>query len=73
MTRFDWDLAKDRSNQRKHGISFTIAQHVLTTQTPCQSRTALKLVSAGGRRLASLTAYCYCWLPIPFTTMVKMK
>ena|SRR5437764_6850100 len=28
MTRFDWDSAKDRSNQRKHGISFTIAQHV---------------------------------------------
>jgi uncharacterized DUF497 family protein len=28
MTRFDWDSAKAWSNQRKHGISFAIAQHV---------------------------------------------
>lgn len=25
-TRFDWDDAKDRENQRKHGIPFGIAQ-----------------------------------------------
>ena len=24
--RFEWDEAKDRENQRKHGVSFTMAQ-----------------------------------------------
>src|SRR5258708_40138257 len=28
MIWFEWDPAKERSNQRKHGISFAIAQHV---------------------------------------------
>jgi uncharacterized DUF497 family protein len=28
MTRFEWDPAKAWNNQRKHGISFAIAQHV---------------------------------------------
>jgi uncharacterized DUF497 family protein len=28
MTRFEWDPAKARANQRKHGISFEIAMHV---------------------------------------------
>jgi uncharacterized DUF497 family protein len=27
MTRFEWDPVKERSNRRKHGISFAIAQH----------------------------------------------
>lgn len=26
MTRFEWDPGKERSNRRKHGISFAIAQ-----------------------------------------------
>jgi uncharacterized DUF497 family protein len=25
-SNFEWDDAKDRSNQRKHGISFSLAQ-----------------------------------------------
>jgi len=28
MLRFEWDEAKDRANQRKHGISFAEAQSV---------------------------------------------
>jgi uncharacterized DUF497 family protein len=28
MIRFEWDLIKARTNVRKHGISFEIAQHV---------------------------------------------
>jgi uncharacterized DUF497 family protein len=28
MTRFEWDPAKAWSNQRKHGISFAVAQHI---------------------------------------------
>jgi uncharacterized DUF497 family protein len=28
MIRFEWDPAKARSNQRKHGIAFEIALHV---------------------------------------------
>jgi|SRR5580700_1729254 uncharacterized DUF497 family protein len=28
MIRFEWDIAKDRTNQRKHGIGFEIARHV---------------------------------------------
>lgn len=28
MIRFEWDIAKDRINRRKHGISFEIARHV---------------------------------------------
>ena len=27
MTRFEWDEYKDRLNQEKHGVSFTLAQH----------------------------------------------
>ena len=30
MTWFDWDPEKARSNLRKHGISFAIAQHVFS-------------------------------------------
>ena len=26
MTRFEWDDDKDRSNQEKHGVSFSVAQ-----------------------------------------------
>lgn len=26
-TRFEWDAAKDRENQEKHGISFLLAQY----------------------------------------------
>ena len=28
MIRFEWDIAKERTNRRKHGISFEIARHV---------------------------------------------
>jgi len=28
MIRFEWDDAKARANQRKHGVSFEIALHV---------------------------------------------
>jgi uncharacterized protein len=28
MIRFEWDLAKARINQRKHGVSFEDAMHV---------------------------------------------
>ena len=27
MTKFEWDVEKDRENQRKHGIAFEIAQY----------------------------------------------
>jgi len=27
MTRFEWDEDKDRLNQEKHGVSFSLAQH----------------------------------------------
>lgn len=26
-TRFEWDLGKDRENQRKHGVPFELAQY----------------------------------------------
>ena len=26
-TKFEWNVAKDKLNQEKHGISFTVAQH----------------------------------------------
>lgn len=26
-TRFEWNLSKDRENQKKHGVSFTTAQY----------------------------------------------
>jgi uncharacterized DUF497 family protein len=28
MIRFEWDLSKARSNERKHGVGFEIALHV---------------------------------------------
>ena len=30
MTWFEWDPAKERTNQRKHGISFAIAKHAFS-------------------------------------------
>ena len=27
MTKFEWDVEKDRENQRKHGIAFEVAQY----------------------------------------------
>jgi uncharacterized DUF497 family protein len=27
-TRFEWDPAKDRENQKKHGVAFDLAQYV---------------------------------------------
>lgn len=27
MTRFEWDVPKDRLNQRKHGVPFAVAQY----------------------------------------------
>lgn len=27
MTRFEWDEGKNRENQRKHGVSFQLAQY----------------------------------------------
>ena len=27
MTRFEWDEEKDRLNLKKHGVSFSLAQH----------------------------------------------
>ena len=33
MTRFEWDPAKDRENQRKHGVAFALAQFVFADPT----------------------------------------
>jgi len=27
VTKFEWDVEKDRENQRKHGIAFEVAQY----------------------------------------------
>jgi uncharacterized protein len=29
-TRFEWDPAKDRENQKKHGVAFELAQYAFT-------------------------------------------
>jgi len=34
MPRFEWDEDKDRLNQEKHGISFSLAQYVFAD--PCR-------------------------------------
>ena len=31
-TRFDWDPDKDAENQRKHGVSFSLAQYAFADQ-----------------------------------------
>jgi uncharacterized protein len=28
MTRFEWDPVKEKTNRRKHGVSFDVARHV---------------------------------------------
>ncbi len=33
-TRFEWDEAKDRLNQRKHGVPFALAQYAFAD--PCR-------------------------------------
>ena len=74
MIRFEWDPAKARTNQRKHGVTFEDAMHVLKIHTPCSSRTvAAKRGNCAGKRSASLETWPCCSRPILFEKKARMK
>ena len=52
---FDWDAAKDRSNQAKHGVSFAQAQHAFFDP----QRVIAADLSHGG---AEQRYFCFGWV-----------
>ena len=53
--RFEWDAAKDRENQRKHGVSFTTAQFAFADP----SRVIAEDLSHGA---GENRHYCFGWI-----------
>ena len=62
--RLTWDEAKNRSNRRKHGISFDTAA---SFSIPCTlvARIGSSKARSVGKRLAWSTAFCSFWSPTP--------
>ena len=64
---FEWDPEKDRSNQRKHGISFqeasTVFQDVnaLVIDDPEHSETEERFIILGYSIRANLLVVCHCY------------
>ncbi len=48
---FSWDDKKDRANQRKHGISFSLASLVFRTRTGRNNSTKAVLMKNAGSQL----------------------
>jgi uncharacterized DUF497 family protein len=51
MTWFEWDDAKAKKNQRKHGISFDIACHVFDDPDALVEQDRMKAANFDGKRL----------------------
>lgn len=66
MIRFEWDSNKNRTNQRKHGISFEEAETVfydeeaLVIDDPDHSEEEDRFVILGLSRKANLLVVCHC-------------
>jgi len=64
--RFEWDAKKDRSNQRKHGVSFEEARTVffdegaLVASDPDHSREEDRFLIIGFSIRARLVLVCFC-------------
>lgn len=64
---FEWDAAKDRANQRKHGVSFEEAQYVfwdndaLLIFDPEHSQDEDRFLMLGMSRSVRLLVVCHCY------------
>jgi uncharacterized DUF497 family protein len=64
--RFEWDLRKSRSNQRKHGVSFEEAQtvffddHALLIDDPDHSEDEARFVLLGLSSTLRALVVCHC-------------
>lgn len=67
MIKFEWDENKNRTNQRKHGISFTEAQTVfydseaLVIDDPEHSEEEERFIILGLSNKANLLVVCHCY------------
>lgn len=67
MIRFEWDENKNRTNQNKHGISFTEAQTVfydneaLVIDDPEHSEEEERFIILGLSNKANLLVVCHCY------------
>lgn len=67
MIRFEWNEHKNRTNQSKHGISFTEAQTVfydneaLVIDDPKHSEEEERFIILGLSNKANLLVVCHCY------------
>ena len=67
MLRFDWDEKKNRSNQRKHGVSFEEAQSVFFDEDarefpdPDHSEAEARFLLVGRSVLLRILLICHCF------------
>lgn len=67
MIKFEWDENKNRTNQNKHGISFTEAQTVfydneaLVIDDPEHSEEEERFIILGLSNKANLLVVCHCY------------
>lgn len=67
MIKFEWDENKNRTNQNKHGISFTEAQTVfyddeaLIIDDPEHSEEEERFIILGLSSKANLLVVCHCY------------
>jgi uncharacterized DUF497 family protein len=65
--RFEWDLAKDRANQRKHGVAFDEAKtvfyddHALLLEDPEHSGAEERYVLLGLSSKLRILLVCHCY------------
>jgi uncharacterized protein (DUF4415 family) len=61
--RFEWDEAKNRSNQRKHGVSFEITTRVFADPFALAEQDRVEAAKCAGRRSARwAVSPCWSWL-----------
>lgn len=64
---FEWELAKDRANQRKHGVAFDEAQtvffddHALLLDDPDHSEAEDRFVILGLSSRLRVLLVCHCY------------
>lgn len=61
MIRFEWDPAKARSNERKHGVSFEIALHVFEDPNALVEQDRIEAVNKDGKPLGLWEECWCCW------------
>ena len=67
MIKFEWDENKNRTNQKKHGISFIEAQTVfyddeaLVIDDPEHSKEEERFIILGLSNKANLLVVCHCY------------